>query len=589
MARLPDATALGSDIPNFNLSVVRERTGQEGEALADFGDKVSSAARAFQEQIDKTRTEDAYNKLSASMTRLKLDEKDGYIHRTGSNAVGKPLADEYEKKLQSEIDSISSGLSTSGQRQRFAEIAKRASVGFKADVLQHQMVETERFKDETRKATTYIEAQNAAENWSDPDRVSASRDRIIETHANEYRDDGIPPQLAEAKLLESLSNMHDGVIASAVNNKNVDYAKAYFAKYSGEMTDTARSQAKKLIEQGASDQKVLAAVDSAEKYLGAGPGMVPDEKSYMDKVRANLGKNASPQDIREASAEASRRFQDKIRSIRASEANAVTAAQQWLIDNGGNFNGMPASLKVRLKDYAPGQYATLQNQAAAIGNPPAKTDPAAENELYRKTDDELAETNLDEYTGKLSQQRREYWENRKNTLRAGGSGSSSYVSSVMRQVALDMYPMKNKDLNPAQLAQINEVRASIEADIVRARAKDAYISPDFVRKLADEHIMQWHAKNSKAEINGSGLLFDSHKALSDITYEEAKKINWGDSSLPKVPQIPQDIAGKIKAYGSAKGVSLSEDQISAIYGISILNLTTQQRQDLVESYINGLK
>lgn len=142
--------------------------------------------------------------------------------------------------------------------------------------------------------------------------------------------------------------------------------------------------------------------------LDSGAGKAP--RPTLEDVQASAMKylyaqnpNPSADAIKDANAEAARRYEVETKAIKQREDDVMDRALQGLIGNGGNFNALPATLKAEITDKIPDKY----DDIIAFAAKRAKGDPVeTDYDLFYqlKTDPKLLlSTNLGALKNKLDE------------------------------------------------------------------------------------------------------------------------------------------------------------------------------------------
>ncbi|MET3122601.1 soluble lytic murein transglycosylase [Oxalobacteraceae bacterium GrIS 2.11] len=116
-------------------------------------------------------------------------------------------------------------------------------------------------------------------------------------------------------------------------------------------------------------QKNVTALQSGD---GAPP--LPTIQDLHNNIRQQLGPNPEPRLLSAALAEGTRQFTDAMKSREEQGNQAVQAAQQYLIQNKGDFNSLPPDIRDQVTQLAPGKFTELQSFASKIANPVVKDD-----------------------------------------------------------------------------------------------------------------------------------------------------------------------------------------------------------------------
>lgn len=427
---------------------------QLGDATARTGQALTNIAVDAQMMANQVRVDAALNSVRQQQMALTYDPQNGYLAKKGAAALDpdpldRSLPQQYGDQLSDVINKASAGLANDAQRRVFGQQAAALHTQFVGGVESHMLQEYRNFGLETQQGTIKLAADNAKLNWSNKDAVG---EQVKSAQAAVWKAgqiNGEPGNLTEAKIKETTSAIHMGVIQAALDADNPEYALGYIQSKKGEMTaddllkanglvkastranlaaGTAREAmstvlasaqlpeavrlmqaagavdhssggagalyAQKLTQKyGGDSTKVLAAVgsigedavDAAVKAAGQGVDWttklspadqeklaasvkaysassvpkIPSQQDVHDAIRQRLGQNADPKVLAAALAEGTRLYSDFIADRKTKGENAVLAAQQWLVQNGGNMAGMPPSLAQQVTQYAPDKYDNL--------------------------------------------------------------------------------------------------------------------------------------------------------------------------------------------------------------------------------------
>lgn len=522
---LPSASVQGLNPRQLDQGREDDRNLQRaGQTLLSIGADTSAAMDREQMLANQVRVDSALNQVRAAQQKLTYDPQAGFTTRTGAaaiepNAEGQGLADVYSSQLQSTIDEASASLSNPAQQRVFREQAASLQTQFSGQVQNHVLKEYQQFGLQTQQGTIDLAADTAVKQWNDPDAIGQQVNSAKAAVWKAGQIAGEPANLIEAKILQTESKIHLGVINAALENNNPEYAVAYINKYKDDMTANDALKAQGVVRQdmtarvatgtamsamgehragfqptdmdrvlqitaqtesnnnpnavgpevkGQGTAKgsmqvmdatnrdpgygVTPAADNSQserervgkeymaamvqKYGGntaqawaaynAGPGTVdkaiekagpggdwlgamaqfqspenhtqtvnyvqknqaayssgggappmPSLQDIHDNIRTKLGANPDPKILQASLAEGTRMYQDAVNDRKVQGENVTTQAQQWLIQNGGNFAALPASLKSAVISDAPEKWDTLQNFAKSIASPPVQSNMAA--------------------------------------------------------------------------------------------------------------------------------------------------------------------------------------------------------------------
>lgn len=285
---------------------------------------------------------------------------------------------------------------------------------------------------------------------------------------------------------------------------------------------------------------------------GGGAPALPSIQDIHQNIRDQLGPNADPKMLQASLAEGTRMYADAMNDRKVNGENAVTQAQQYLIQNGGNFAAMPPDMKAAVVSAAPDKWDTLQNFGKNIANPPIVNNMAAyhtaiENpqELAAMPDsvfNNFVMTNFDNATQKQISKVREDEQSGKLDGSAGGLNAhaiNAEMNNRLLSIGIDPKPKSEDDR-----ARVGTIQKYINDSVFQQQAQ-------LGRKMNSGEISDLVDKTFAGNSTFKGML-------------------WGTNTSPtmslKVSDIPSDDLDKVKAALSKNGnTNPSNDQILRTY------------------------
>lgn len=212
-----------------------------GAALQDAGAVLTQEEVNAQALANQVRVDAALNQVRQQQQALTYDPDNGYLNKKGPSALqpdplGRSLPQQYGEQLQDTINSVSAGLGNDAQRRVFGEQAAALATQFGGQVQQHMLQEFRTFGLETQQGTIKLAADTAKQSWDDPDQIAAQVHSASAAVWKAGQINGEPANLIEAKIKDTTSAIHAGVIQAALENNNPAYALAYIDSKKGEMT-----------------------------------------------------------------------------------------------------------------------------------------------------------------------------------------------------------------------------------------------------------------------------------------------------------------------------------------------------------------
>lgn len=226
--------------------------------------------------------------------------------------------------------------------------------------------------------------------------------------------------------------------------------------------------------------KIIAAYNA-----GGGAPRKPSLQELHDQVRQLVGTD-NPERLRLAEAEVSRRYDEANKAIKQREDEGVAAAQQALIQNGGDFNALPANVRMGIPA---GQFDNVLAFAGKVSKgQPIETDWQLYYQL--KSDPQvLGAANLMALRGKLGDTEFKQLTNEQQDIRSGKTEQMTnlrtgkeYLAQFMREAGIDPTP---KDTDKEGAALVGRIWNAFE-DRVRARESDQQrkLKPDEMKQEA---------------------------------------------------------------------------------------------------------
>jgi len=218
MAKLPDVSSLGQrPTPQVMPPVGASNIGFLFKAASDLGDNILRIGGQIQETVNNLRAEDSFNKLRDIQVELTTGDN-GFVHKSGADAINEPILDNYSKQLDEATKNISSSLGNDKQRELFLQRANIVGIQFKSDLLRHITKERDSYAKEVFNSTMETEINNISQNYFDKNAVSVSEARISNSIEEESKRLGLSD---EGKL--SLTNKINNLIwKNRIDSQMVD-------------------------------------------------------------------------------------------------------------------------------------------------------------------------------------------------------------------------------------------------------------------------------------------------------------------------------------------------------------------------------
>ena len=334
--KLPDLSQQARPIPQASMGVARYQpesmasAAAPGEALARTSLQVGEMVQQQIDRADTMRAEDAFNQLRQRQQQLTMGEG-GFVHAKGSDAVTKPLLQDYSKQFDDAANQISETLGTPQQKALFRKRADVAGLQFQDDLMRHIVREGDVYEEQIFKGASHTEAANVSQNWDKPDAVALSTTRMQALVDQRAKTLGWAPEVKEAVMREQMGNLHEGVIDQALANHQYSYAEGWFKDHKDQMDQPTLDRLAKKVEDGTQRQltndyqtQYLAAMDNGkalgvlEKTVSADPKLDDQRKNIL------IGRIQSRSELLANRAERAQAQQDRRLQASISAVNALT-------------------------------------------------------------------------------------------------------------------------------------------------------------------------------------------------------------------------------------------------------------------------
>jgi soluble lytic murein transglycosylase len=252
---------------------------------------------------------------------------------------------------------------------------------------------------------------------------------------------------------------------------------------------------------------------------------------------------ANPQRLKLAREEVARQFKMQEDALKQRDEGALAEAQRQLVANGGNYAGLPASVRNAIP---PGKVDEVMGFAGKIAKgAPLETDWSLYYQL-KTNPDALQAANLMAFRSKLGDSEFKALVSQQEDLRSGKDltqvrTTRDVLSQYMREAGIDPTP---KDTDKTGAEKVGRIWAAFESRVrEREQAKGGKLTPEEVQKTAAQLF---------TKVGVSGMLWDSEKPA--VMLEAGDKI-----------KVPDSERSKITAALSRAGRPVTEENIVALY------------------------
>lgn len=270
---------------------------QVGDAIVRAGTAAANIATDMQMQANQVRVDAALNKVREQQQALTYDPEHGYLNKKGSAALdadplGRSLPQAYGEQLGDVITSTAATLGNDAQRRVFQEQAGALATQFNGNVQSHMLQEYRAFGLETQDGTIRLAADAAKLAWDKPDQIDANIKSAQAAVWKRGQINGDPANLVAAKMKETTSAIHSGVIATALEANNPAYALNYIEAKKGEMTADDLLKANGIIK---ADVRARVATSTAqEAMVGLQPKLAPSDAQRVIDITMGSESGGDP-------------------------------------------------------------------------------------------------------------------------------------------------------------------------------------------------------------------------------------------------------------------------------------------------------
>lgn len=232
-----------------------------GAGLEALGNAGSEIFRKVQDDIDRTMVDEATVKAKKLDTDLRLE----MFKLEGNAALTRPqggtLGEEFTGKLKLGLSELAQSL-TPRQQKAFEQVKAQIEGDLYATAGSYVSKQYKIVRAETQDAKISTAVNRASLLWGDANVRAESATEIrttIDTMAAEL---GWDDKVKEAKYLEAMSPLHDGVITGMVDADRLDIARKYYDENAPTMSVAVRAKAMNLLETGAFEERTQAGAET---------------------------------------------------------------------------------------------------------------------------------------------------------------------------------------------------------------------------------------------------------------------------------------------------------------------------------------
>jgi hypothetical protein len=540
MPRLPSAQDFGavpSVRPLTGAVTYNPNTGTESLQARSFGrlgetlERVSEQIERTQVRNDTARAEDSLNLLIEKKLDL-TNGDDGFAKKRGSEAVTRPLFDDYAKRFDQSVSEINESLKNDRQKNLFLKRAEMARLQFKQDLVNHVSRETDIYHKSVYLATLDLESRNAIDRYKDPNGVALSLERINAAISSEADRNRLTESEKESIKAKIYSSVNRGIIERHLANDDDLSAMSFYEQNSGLISGEDQIAVEKMLETGSTRGRAQRFADSVQsKGLPEAEAIKLARSTFEGKQEeaAVLEIRSRAREQKEAVANDQADAADKAWDILAKTKSLSTVPI-------GVLNRMDGKVRIALEREA-------QNIAAGVG---VKTDPNVYYDLKImavKEPERFQSTDLRQFFPSLDEADREHFINLQHPDKI------KEAATLEQQLANMHDQMKWGSGDKEKKGRFDRTITLAIDDAQREKGKPLNYKER--QELIDRMVI------SGEVLSGKFYLPDPNKRLYEIYgTEDAKRFS---------PDIPKDERQKIESALKRKGVKVTEEEVVRLF------------------------
>lgn len=296
------------------------------------------------------------------------------------------------------------------------------------------------------------------------------------------------------------------------------------------------------------------AKNMGEYDKGGGKFAKPSLGELQAQARAELGPNATPARLKQVYDQVEIRFKQTESALKARDEQAVATVQQELINNGGDFNSLPASMRSAIP---PGKFDQVLTFASKLAKGDAvKTDWGLYYEL-KSNPAVLGQTNLMAFRDKFNDTEFKNLVEEQGAIREGKQSTISNLRTVREEVnshmsmaGIDPTP---KDTNKKNVEKVAKVWATLEGRVrdmegtLGRKATQDEIRKEAARMFTSVEVYGsiWNSDTPAFQVEDNDRVIVPEPDRTQITFalKQAKKpVN--DATIESLYRARMGIVGK---------------------------------------------
>lgn len=246
---------------------------------------------------------------------------------------------------------------------------------------------------------------------------------------------------------------------------------------------------------------------------GGGAPPFPTESAFVQAALDKLGPNPRVEQVRLTREQAAAQYTMLDKSRKEQGEQAVAAAQQALVSNGGNFAALSPEIKAAVSRWAPDRYAVLQDYAGKIADPIRSDNLSAYNQAIQHPDEmaKMPDTKFEDFIKQNFTQRtaRALAKERQDQLDGTNDASAQGINrpavnralnNAMLSLGIPISASKGQAFGMAEQQRLGGIRAYVDQSIFAAQKETG-------QKMTAEQVQQHISKLFATDVTFKNTLW----------------------------------------------------------------------------------
>jgi hypothetical protein len=520
--------------------------GNATEGLFKASAGLLDAVAKAKDDADEATAKAAANNLKKIKTDLLWSPQTGALSQQGENAFG--IIDKYGSDFKAKADELSKGLSNENQRRYFKTHFDSENNDLHDSLSKHMFKETEKFADDQSESLISNYRNDAILNYNDPNKIRSAMESQDSEIFNYAKRKGLPSSWVQAKIQDSESKTHLGVVQAYLSSDQDQIAKQYFEANQSGFTAGDKQSIMKSLEEGTLRGESQRLSDSifAQHNESMSSALAETRKIKDPKLRDETMRRVEANFAMKSRAE-----REDSENLHIKALNQIDQTGQFAIDKIPGWERFTVGERKSLESYAEmkskGQepktdWVTYYDKMQLAQNPETKDAFLQENLMkYRGS---LADAEFKQLVGLQSGLRKN--DPKADKLLDGYRSDSMIVNDALSAAGFKT----GSSASDKDKEAVSKVRRMVDGEIVKLQTSTGKkASNEEVQKIVDSLML-------KGKVKGSGWLWDDTKRVFELSPDDAAAF---------MPEVPDDEKKSIEASLKKKGQSVTDENIVKMY------------------------